>query len=90
MTSIGVPRKAGRFSLWHTGRLQKVGHQALEYHSRYVALERMALSTQGFELGLQVSTGSRLFNETGADNPVRKAYELFVGEVSERSGDLGR
>jgi inosine-uridine nucleoside N-ribohydrolase len=39
----------------------------------------------GFEIGNVILTGSRLFTETPANNPVRKAYELYVGYGNSRS-----
>ena len=43
----------------------------------------------GFEIGVDIMTGLRLYQETPVDNPVRKAYELFIGyEGSRHSWDL--
>lgn len=43
----------------------------------------------GYEIGQPVQTGSRLFEETFVDNPVRKAYELYLdGEKTRSSWDL--
>lgn len=48
---------------------------------------RMVFS--GFEIGDSIFTGSRLFTETPATNPVRRAYELYVGAGNSReSWDL--
>jgi hypothetical protein len=39
----------------------------------------------GFEIGDTIFTGSRLFTETPADNPVLNAYEDYVGWGNDRS-----
>lgn len=39
----------------------------------------------GFEVGDTVYTGSQLFTQTPATDPVRKAYEIYVGEGNNRS-----
>lgn len=39
----------------------------------------------GYEIGDSIYTGSRLFTETPANNPVRKAFELYVGYGNSRS-----
>ncbi len=39
----------------------------------------------GFEVGVSVYTGSRLFTQTPSDNPVRKAYEIYVGYGNNRN-----
>ena len=39
----------------------------------------------GFEIGAGIMTGSILFNATPANNPVRKAYELFLMKEGARS-----
>ncbi len=38
----------------------------------------------GFEVGVSVFTGSQLFTKTPADNPVRKAYQIYVGSGNNR------
>lgn len=38
----------------------------------------------GFEIGAKVHTGKRLGTETPAANPVRRAYELYVGAGKDR------
>ena len=38
----------------------------------------------GFEIGAEIKTGARLQTETPADNPVRKAYELYIGAGKDR------
>ncbi|QHW30910.1 nucleoside hydrolase [Paenibacillus rhizovicinus] len=43
----------------------------------------------GFEIGLDIHTGSRLFTELPADHPVRQSYSWYVGEGKSRhSWDL--
>ncbi|QTH42962.1 nucleoside hydrolase [Cohnella sp. LGH] len=43
----------------------------------------------GYEAGVDIQTGSRLFRDTAADHPVRKAYELFLdGRQTRSSWDL--
>lgn len=39
----------------------------------------------GFEVGNTVYTGSELFTQTPPSDPVRKAYEIYVGEGNNRS-----
>ncbi|MFD0713173.1 nucleoside hydrolase [Paenibacillus sp. GCM10027626] len=39
----------------------------------------------GYEVGIDVLTGSRLFSHTAADHPVRKAYELYLEKGQTRS-----
>jgi inosine-uridine nucleoside N-ribohydrolase len=39
----------------------------------------------GFEVGDSIFTGSRLFTETPASNPVQKAYEDYVGYGNDRN-----
>jgi hypothetical protein len=38
----------------------------------------------GWEIGAPIQTGSRLYKETGKDNPVRRAYELYMRWNDER------
>lgn len=38
----------------------------------------------GFEIGAEIKTGARLHAETPAENPVRAAYELYVGAGKDR------
>jgi hypothetical protein len=38
----------------------------------------------GFEIGEKVKTGGRLWTETPAENPVRAAFELYVGAGKDR------
>lgn len=38
----------------------------------------------GWEVGARIRTGSRLFTETPVTNPVRRAYELYVGAGNSR------
>lgn len=43
----------------------------------------------GYEVGLNIQTGARLFRDTPADHPVRKAYELYLdGGTTRSSWDL--
>lgn len=39
----------------------------------------------GFEVGASIMTGSALFSQTPATDPVRKAYEIYVGYGNDRS-----
>jgi inosine-uridine nucleoside N-ribohydrolase len=45
------------------------------------------ITFSGFEIGAAIMTGPRLYTETPAANPVRKAYELFTSMKDRQSWD---
>ncbi|MGV3723165.1 MAG: nucleoside hydrolase [Actinomycetota bacterium] len=58
--------------------------QAPDAAARVMAEWPTPILASGFEIGSKVFTGKRLGSETPAENPVRRAYELYIGAGKDR------
>lgn len=81
---------AGCFQADENGRLQKEWNVAMDVPAAQAVFQQWPspIVCCGLEVGTEVITGKELMEKGGADNPVRKAYELYTAGAGRSSWDL--